>query len=53
MVASVGDFGRSDANSERDLHRWVANMFDSLLEKYHLKMEANYVNVSVTTVLPV
>jgi len=38
-VASLGKGGTHDSNAERDLHRWVANLFDSQLEKYPLKVE--------------
>lgn len=39
MVASLGRFGKWDANSERDLHRWTRNLFDTQLERYNLRLE--------------
>ena len=38
MVASLGSFGQSLNHAERDLHRWTHNLYDSKLEKYHLKL---------------
>ena len=38
MVASLGAFGESLRHAERDMHRWTRNLYDSKLEKYHLKL---------------
>ena len=32
--ASLGNFGSSSKNEERDLHRWLRNLFDLQLEVY-------------------
>ena len=40
--ASLGNFGQSSKNEERDMHRWLKNLFDLQLEVYwtSLKLQA-------------
>ncbi len=35
-IASLGASGLWDSNSERDLHRWTANLYNSQLERVYL-----------------
>lgn len=36
--ASLGSFGRRNANEERDLHRWLKDLYNVSLEVYYLKL---------------
>lgn len=37
--ASLGNFGASQQNEERDLHKWLKNLFDLQLEIYWTRLQ--------------
>lgn len=37
--ASLGCWGKHRSNEERDMHRWLHNLYDRHLEVYHVDME--------------
>lgn len=37
--ASLGTSGKHSSNSERDLHRWLKNLFGFRLQSYSIEME--------------
>ena len=45
--ASLGSFGRCNSNEERDLHRWLKNLYNVSLEVYYTPFELQVVQLVV------
>lgn len=45
-LASLGSWGNNASNSERDMHRWVRNLYQFGLETYDVELELQARSIS-------